>query len=262
MNNRCAKSTPTSTMSPRKTIQSDSDGESSADTIPKKTIKIRVGDLPPIRDITIVNSNNFSEKKVKLGEEVESGEISRVAIEYKYDEGERNLCLTCPKDSAAYFRCSGVEEETYAKKGGKRVGTGKNVLKLYFDVNNAEHEKFHEVLLGICAVVKKKIERATGEKGADVKIRGLYDVIDDKKNVTGHALAARLIESGAGVVYTAAYNDEGQVHVKDIGLCDVRPGIIFSYAVPAKAKDGYRINVSVNQLYFKPRSIFPLRDLE
>ena len=69
-----------------------------------------------------------------------------------------------------------------AKKNDKRTDTGKNVLKLYFDINNADHKKFRESLSAICASLKKKIERG-GEKVVDVKIRGLYDVVDGNRNV-------------------------------------------------------------------------------
>lgn len=244
---------------------SDSDDDTATGPITNATngfAKLRVGELPTIRDITIINSTNFSGKKVELGEEVESGGVSRVAINYRFDEGEKGLCLTCPKDPTAFFRCNGVEEETYAKKGStKRTGTGKNVMKLHLDINNEQHEAFRDVLATICAAVKKKIEKANGKKKVAVKIRGLYNLIDNDKNVTGYVLAARLIESATGAVYTAAYNDEEQVDVKAIGRCDVRPGIIFSYSVP---DDGvsYSISVSLAQVYYKPRSIFPLRDVE
>lgn len=244
------------TMSPKNSTMSDSDEDTH---VTNGTTKMKMGELPVIRDITVINSTNFSEKKVRLGDEVEAGGASRVAIQYKYDTGERGLCLTCPKDQATFFRCNGVEEETYAKRGGQRTGTGKNVIKLHLDIDNDDHMKFRDCLMSICASVKKKIEK-TGVKGADVKIRGLYDAVDDDKNVTGHILAARLIESNAGVVYTSAYNDEEQVDVKTIGRCVVRPGIIFSYAIPDDKT--YRINVSVTQVYYKARSVFPLRDME
>ncbi|KAF9390687.1 hypothetical protein CPB97_008650 [Podila verticillata] len=243
-------------------IESDNEG-SIVDVATNKMVKMKINGttkLPVIRDIQVVNPDNFDPKKLKLDDEEESGGISRVNLLYKYKNGERPLYFTCANDADAFFRCNGVEEETYAKKGGQRTGTGKNVMKFYLDSDNPEHEKFHECILSICAIVRKKIEKERGEK-VDVKIRGLYDVVDDDKNVTGHALAARLIESSDGVVYTAAYNSEEQVDIKSIGRCSVRPGLTFSYAIP---EDGgsYRITVSLAQMYYVARSLFPLRDLE
>lgn len=243
-------------------IESDNEG-SIVDVATNKMVKMKINGttkLPVIRDIQVVNPDNFDPKKLKLDDEEESGGISRVNLLYKYKNGERPLHFTCANDADAFFRCNGVEEETYAKKGGQRTGTGKNVMKLYLDSDNPEHEKFHECILSICAIVRKKIEKERGEK-VDVKIRGLYDVVDDDKNVTGHALAARLIESSDGVVYTAAYNSEEQVDIKSVGRCSVRPGLTFSYAIP---EDGgsYRITVSLAQMYYVARSLFPLRDLE
>lgn len=250
------------TMAKNKQRKVESDSEGSIVDIGTKMSKMKVNGatkLPTIRDIQVVNSNDFDPKKLKLDDEEESGGISRVNLLYKYKSGERPLCFTCPNDSEAFFRCNGVEEETYAKKGGQRTGTGKNIMKLYLEADNPEHEKFYECLLSISSAVKKKIEKEKGGK-VDVKIRGLYDVVDDEKHVTGHALAAKLIEGGDGVVYTAAYNSEEQVDVKSVGRCDVRPGLIFSYTIP---EDGsYRINVSLAQVYYVPRSLFPLRDLD
>lgn len=251
------------TMAKNKQRKIESDNEDSIiDVTTNRMVKMKINGtqkLPVVRDIQLVNSDNFDAKKLRLDDEEESGGISRVNLLYKYKNGERSFCFTCPNNTDAFFRCNGVEEETYAKKGGQRTGTGKNVMKLYLDVDNAEHEKFYECLLSICAIVKKKIEKEKGEK-VDVKIRGLYDVVDEEKRVTGHALAARLIESGDGVVYTAAYNSDEQVDVKSVGRCSVRPGLAFSYTIP---EDGnYRINVSMAQVYFVARSLFPLRDLE
>lgn len=242
--------------------ESDSDGSTVDITTPKMGKKMNgATKLPVIRDIQVVNPDGFDPKKLKLDDEEESGGVFRVGLLYKYSRGGvRNFCFTCLKDVDAFFRCNGVEEETYAKKGGQRTGTGKNVMKLYMDVNNSEHEKFYKCLLSICAIVKKKIEKEKGEK-VDVKIRGLYDVIDDEKNVTGHALAAKLIESGDGVMYTAAYNSEEQVDVRSIGRCAVRPGLAFSYTIPEDGET-YRISVSLAQVYYVAKSLFPLRDLE
>ena len=246
-------------MAKNKQRKTESDSEGS--TVDTKMNKINgIAKLPVVRDIQVISSTNFDPKKLKLDDEEESGGISRVGLLYKYKNGERPFCFTCPNDTDAFFRCSGVEEETYAKKNGQRTGTGKNIMKFYLDADNPEHEKFYECLVSICAIVKKKIEKENGEK-VDVKIRGLYDVVDDEKNVTGHALAAKLIESSEGVVYTAAYNAEEQVDVKSIGRCLVRPGLAFSYTIP---EDGgsYRINISLTQVYYVARSLFPLRDLE
>lgn len=240
--------------------QSDSDSGDETGPITKGVAKLSLGELPAIREITVVNSTNFVEKKVRLGKAKEAGGATRVSLEYKYDDGDKLLCLTCPRGEESFFRCNGVEEETYAKKGGQRTGTGKNVMKLQFELDNEDHQKFYDALLAICNLVKKKVDKS-GKRKVDVKIRGLYDLVDDDKNVTGHILAARLIESNKEVVYTAAYNDEEQVHIKDIGRCSVRPGITFSYAIPEDEKN-YRISVSLAQIYYKTRSIFPLRDVD
>lgn len=258
-----APKTYTTTMAKNKQRRSGSDDEDSVTGVTNGITKMKVNGtskLPTIRDIQLVNSDNFDPKKLKLDDEEETAGVSRVGLLYKYKSGERGLCFTCPNDADAFFRCNGVEEETYAKKGGQRTGTGKNVMKLYLDGDNAHHEKFYECLISICNIVKKKIEKEVGKK-VDVKIRGLYDMIDDEKNVTGHAVSARLIESVDGVVYTAAYNDEEQVDVKSIGRSVVRPGLAFSYTIPEDG-ESYRINMSLAQVYFVPRSLFPLRDLE
>jgi hypothetical protein len=245
--------------------ESDSDGsiEDVTNGVAKMKVKSKMNGaakLPVVHDIQLINPNTFDPKKLKLDDEVESGGISRVGLLYKYKGSEKNFHFTCPKTVDAYFKCNGVEEETYAKKGGTRTGTGKNVMKLYMDAENPEHEKFHDCLLSICAIVKKKIEKEKGGE-VDVRIRGLYDIVDDAKNVTGHALAARLIESNDGVMYTAAYNDDEQVDVKSVGRCIVRPGLAFSYTIP-EDEENYRISVSMTQLYYVARSLFPLRDLE
>lgn len=220
------------------------------------------GELPILRDIALVNSANFSDKRVALDKEVEKNGVTRVAILYKYNGNAKNgLVLTCPKD-VAFFKCNGVEEETYAGKGtNQRTSTGKSIMKFHLDIEDEDHVVFYDSLVKLCNVVKKKIEKEKGTKKIDVKIRGLYDTIDDDKNVTGHIISARLIESGDGTVYTTAYNDEEQVDVKKIGRCTARPGLIFSYNIPEDEKN-YRISVSVAQVYYKKRFVFPLRDAE
>lgn len=249
-------------MAKNKSRKNESDSEeSTVDTAVTKVGKKMNSKLPVVRDIQVVNSNVFDPRKLKLDDEEESGGVSRVGLLYKYNKGgERNFCFTCPNNTDAFFRCNGVEEETYAKKGGQRTGTGKKVVKLYMNTNNPEHERFYECLLSICAIVKKKIEKEKGEE-VDVKIRGLYDVVDDGRNITGHALVARLIEGGDGVMYTAAYNAEEQVDVRSIGRCVVRPGLAFSYTIPEDGET-YRISVSLTQVYYVAKSLFPLRDLE
>jgi hypothetical protein len=255
----------TATMAKNKQRKPESDSEDSTVdgvTAKVKTLKMnsKTNVLPTVRDISVVSSVNFDPKKLKLDDEEESGGVSRVSLLYKYKGGEKHLCFTCPNDADAFFKCNGVEEETYAKKGGQRTGTGRNVMKFYLDANNARHEQFYECLTSICAIVKKKIEKEKGEK-VDVKIRGLYDVIDDEKNITGHAVVARLIESGEGMVYTAAYNDEKQMDVKSVGRCVARPGLTLSYTIPEDG-ESYRINLSLAQVYYVAKSLFPLRDLE
>lgn len=247
----------------KKRTESDSEG-SITTSVTAKMGKMKMNGatkLPVVRDIQVVNSNNFDGKKLKLDDEEESGGVSRIGLLYKYKgDGAKSFLFTCPNTPEAFFKCNGVEEETYAKKGGQRTGTGKNIMKLYLDVDNSQHEKFYECLTSICSIVKKKIEKEKGGK-VDVKIRGLYDIVDDDRNVTGHALAARLIESGDGVVYTAAYNAEEQVDIKSIKRCFIRPAIAFSYTIPEDG-ESYRITVSLAQVYYVPRSLFPLRDLE
>lgn len=249
-----------STMAKNKHRKNESDSEDSVVEVKLNGKANGVAKLPVVRDISVVNSANFDAKKLKLDDEEESGGVSRVSIMYKYKSGEKNLCLTCPNDIGAFFKCNGVEEETYAKKGGQRTGTGKNVMKFYLDAGNAQHEKFYECVTSICNAVKKKIEKEKGEK-VDIKMRGVYDVLDDERNVTGYAVVARLIESSEGVVYTAAYNDDEQVAVKSVGRCVARPGITFSYAIPEDGSS-YRVNMSLAQMYYVPKSLFPLRDLE
>lgn len=245
-------------MAKHRSSRSDTDDDTVGSTT-NGTTKLGANGLMPIREIAIVNSSNFDTKKVKLGEEVESGGITRVGVQYKFEEGERALCLTCPKEFSAFFRCNGVEEETYAKKGGQRTGTGKNVMKFYLDLDNEYHVRFVECLDAMCTILKKKVEKGLGKK-VDMKVRGLYDVKNDDGEVTSRALSARLIESNKGVTYTTAYNDEEQVDVKSVGRCFARPGLAFSYTVPDD--NVYRINVSVTQVYYKARSVFPLRDVE
>lgn len=237
----------------RKDDSSDSDDEA-----PRTISKVNTNGLPVIRDISWVNTKKFESKKVVLGDEEENGGVMRVQIKYKYERnGEQIFCLAPRNDLDAFLRSNGVEEETYLKKNGVRTGTGKNVMKFYLDKDNEEHEAFHESLLAMCSAIKKKVEKKTKES-IDIKIRGLYETINDKRDATGYAISARLIESKAGEVYTAAYNDEGQVDVKSVGRCVARPALIFSYTVPDD--NNYRINVSVGQVYYKAQTLFPLRD--
>lgn len=238
---------------------SDSDSDTAVTKTAKGFAKLKVGDLPTIRSITFINSELFNEKKLILDDEEESGGVTRVALSYKYEKGNQNFCLTCPKDQEAFLRTNGVEEETYTTKNGKRTATGKNIVKLYMDGDNEHHQKFYECLTRVCAVVKKKIEKQSKKKKIDIRIRGLYDIVDDAKNVTGHALAARLIESKAGAVYSAAYDDENQVDIKAMRRSVVRPALVFSYMIPEDGET-YRITASIAQLYFKPENLFPLRD--
>lgn len=243
----------------------DSDVDSSNETkrpngIKKANGKVDGFALPTIREIQVINPNTFESKKLKLDDEEESGGISRVGLVYKHANGERNFLLTCPNISDAFFRSNGVEEETYAKKGGLRTGTGKNVMKFYMEQDNLEHEKFHQCLIAIGSIVKKRIEKDVG-KEVNVKIRGLYPTVDNAKKVTGYALAAKLIESAEGVVYTAAYDDEKQINVKSIGRCTARPAFSFSYTIPEDGDD-YRISVSLAQVYAITKPLFPLRDLD
>lgn len=232
----------------------DSDSES----VTNGFSKINLGKLPVIRNILWVNSNDFNEKKLSLGDEEQSGGFSRVGLAYKYDRGEQTFCITCPRDNNAFFRSNGVEEETYAKKNGNRTATGKNIMKFYLDKDNEDHERFYDCLIRVTNVVKKKIEKQSSSK-VDVRIRGLYDVLDDEKNITGHAISAKLIESADGLVYTCAYNDEEQVDVKTVQRCIARPAFIFSYTIPEDGQN-YRIHISLTQVHFKPESLFPLRD--
>jgi len=236
----------------------DNPNDSEDETPHKTTPKSNVNGLPVIRDISWVNSNQFESKKVILGDEEENGGVIRVQIKYKYERnGEQFFCLAPHNDSNAFFRSNGIEEETYLKRNGVRTGTGRNVMKFYLDKGNEEHEAFYKSLLAMCSIIKKKIEKKTGEN-VDIKIRGLYDVTNDKKDVTGYAISARFIENKAGEIYTAAYNDEGQVDIKSVGRCIARPALIYSYTVPDD--NNYRINVSISQVYYKAQELFPLRD--
>ncbi|KAG0358804.1 hypothetical protein BG005_001812 [Podila minutissima] len=80
-----------------------------------------------MRDIQVVNSNDFDPKKLKLNDEEESGGISRVGLIYKYKVA-RDHFASPTQGHCAYFRCNGVEEEPYAKKGGQRTGAGWNIM--------------------------------------------------------------------------------------------------------------------------------------
>ncbi len=219
------------------------------------------GDLPHVRDISWIRSPDLVEKKVDVGDEVDSGPVKRVQILYKYDSGKKPLVVTQPRQEEAYFRTNGVEEDSYVvPKTGAKTMLGRNVMKIYMDEDNRFHKEFYESLMRVRNAVKKKLEKERGSK-VNVQIKGLYDLVDDESNVTGHALVTRLIESRGGDVYTAAYNDEEQVDVMTIGRSIVRPALTFQYIVPED--DGeYRISVSVTQVYVKNQSLFPLRDRE
>ncbi|KAG0013227.1 hypothetical protein BGZ82_002245, partial [Podila clonocystis] len=88
-------------------------------------------------------------------------------------------------------------------------------MKMYLDKDNEYHQEFYEVINKIRSVIKKKIDKDTGKKN-DVQIRGMYNLVDDEKEITGYALTVRLIESKGGDMYTGAYDDEGQVDIKEV----------------------------------------------
>lgn len=216
--------------------------------------------LPQVKDITWVNTADLVEKKLDIGQEVESGGVKRVQVMYKYETGKRMLVLTQPRDNSAFFRTNGVEEDSYtAIKTGVKTMLGRHVVKLYMDAENEYHSGFYDALIKIRNVVKKKLDKDTGLKN-NVQIKGLYDLVDDEKNITGHALVAKLIESADGDTYTAAYTDDEQIDVNSIGRSIVRPALVFGYIVPDEDTKEYRISVSITQMYVKTNSLFPLRD--
>ncbi|KAG0013454.1 hypothetical protein BGZ82_002121 [Podila clonocystis] len=218
------------------------------------------GALPHVRDISWVRSPDLNEKKVDIGDEVESGSVTRVQVLYKYDGGKRPLVVTQPNHGEAFFRTNGVEEDSYiVPKTGVKTMLGRNVMKIYMDEDNKHHREFHDSLIRVRNAVKKKLEKDKGSK-ANVQIKGLYDLVDDEGTVTGHALVTRLIESRDGDMYTAAYDEEKQVDIMEVGRSIVRPALVFQYTLPDEENGEYRISVSVTQVYVKSQSLFPLRD--
>jgi hypothetical protein len=218
-------------------------------------------ELPVVKDISWVTPQTISEKRLDIGEVTESGGTERVTLIYKYDNGMKTSFALCPvRTPEAYFRMNGVEEDSYiVPKTGVKTKLGRNVIKLYMDTGNTFHEEFYETLTRIRSVVKKKLDKETGTKN-NVNIKGLYDMKNKEKEITGHVLVVRLIESHRGQVYTAAYDEETQINVMELGRCQARPALIFSYVVPDEGDDEYRISVSVSQMYVETQSTFPLRD--
>lgn len=216
--------------------------------------------LPLVREIQWIDSTDFSEKKVDVGSEVKNGNITRVQLMYKYGNGDNKnvLMLTIPREPAAYFRTNGVEEDSFVKKNGVKTMLGKNVMKLYLQEDNEYHTDFYNALVGICTSVKKKLDKKT-KKNCNVKIKGLYNLINDDKEVTGHVLTTKIIESGNGTIFSSAYDDEEQLDILTIGKASVRPALIFGYIVPEEGND-YNISVSISQVYAVKKSLFPLRD--
>jgi hypothetical protein len=220
-----------------------------------------MSELPTIRDITWVTPSDFSEKKLDIGEETKDKKNTRVPLVYKYNKTRYPFALTTVKDEDAYFRSNGVEEDSYVvAKTGNRTKLGTNVIKLYLEKDNEYHEEFYNTMEKVRAHIKKKIDKETGEKN-NVTIKGMYDLVDDDKTVTGHVITAKLIESRKGDVYTAAYDDEEQVDVLKVGKCVTRPALIFGYVIPDDGNE-YRISVSMTQMYVRKQSNFPLRDRE
>lgn len=215
--------------------------------------------LPPIRDISWVTPSTFSEKRVELGEEKESGGITRVEIMYKYPAGKKALVLTCERDESAFFRSNGLEEDSYiVKKTGARTLTGRHVMKFYMDGDNPHHEEFEKCMDKVRQVVKKKLSKSTESK-VSVSIRGMYDTVDDEKTKTGTAITAKVVESKTGDIYSVAYDQEKQLAISDVGRCHARPALSFGYTVSEDDKE-YKLNVTVGQVYVKPYDLFPLRD--
>ncbi|OAQ22118.1 hypothetical protein K457DRAFT_419177 [Linnemannia elongata AG-77] len=217
--------------------------------------------LPQIREISWVKASDVSDKRIDVGDETESGVVRRAQILYKYEGGgKRQMILVPSRDDTAFFRTNGVEEDSYVvPKTGVKTMLGRNVVKLFMDDDNDYHKEFYDVLTRIRTVVKKKLDKDKGSK-TNVQIKGLYDLVDEEKNITGHVLVARLIESRTGEIHTSAYNDEEQIDIMDIGRCVVRPALILQYTVPDDDSREYRITVSVTQMYAKTQGAFPLRD--
>jgi hypothetical protein len=217
--------------------------------------------MPQIRDLTWVKISDISDKRIDIGEEVESGVIKRAQILYKYENGgKRQMILVPPLDDAAFFRTNGVEEDSYVvPKTGVKTMLGRNVVKISMDDDNQYHKEFYDVLIRIRTAVKKKLDKDRGSK-TNVQIKGLYDLLDDEKNITGHVLVCKLIESRNGEIFSSAYNDEEQISIMDIGRCVIRPALTLQYTVPDDDSNEFRISVSIIQVYAKTQGLFPLRD--
>lgn len=218
--------------------------------------------LPKISEnIQWVTPEKFSVNKIILGKPNKSNNdgITRVNILYKYSKNEEpKLLYFVPiKDSDAYFRTNGIEEETYMSTDGKSkvVNTGRNIVKFFLDDSNKHHEKFSDVLHDI----KNQIEELLN---IEASFRGCYDLVNDDRETTGYVITSRIIESNDGTVYTSVYNDDGQIDIKNLGKCIARPALTFSYVVPNKDRDNgkRKINVSLSQMYCKTANSFPLRD--
>lgn len=226
--------------------------------------------LPTIRDITWVTPETISEKRVELGEPVKQKGIKRASVMYKYDNGIKGQFVLAPvKDKSAYFQTNGVEEDSYVvAKTGAKTKLGRNVVKLFMDVDNTYHEQFYETLQNIKNSIRKKMEKKSKTK-CDVSIKGLYDLKNKEKEVTGHVLVARIIESNRGEIYSAAYDDEEQLDISGIGRCQIRPALIFGYIITGEEDEeddelsgNYKISVSISQAYISRQQRFPLRDRE
>lgn len=217
--------------------------------------------LPQIKEISWVKVSDISDKRIDVGPETESGVVKRAQILYKYEGGgKKQMVLVPSRDEVAFFRTNGVEEDSYVvPKTGVKTMLGRNVVKLFMDDDNDYHKEFYDVLIRVRTAVKKKLDKDKGSK-TNVQIKGLYELMDDEKNITGHVLVAKLIESRSGEIYTSAYNDEEQIDVMDIGRCVVRPALILQCTVPDDDSSEYRITVSVTQIYAKTMGTFPLRD--
>lgn len=216
--------------------------------------------LPQIKNIQWVNASDFVDKKLEIGEEVEYANSTRVQLMYKYPDGKGQFSLSCIKEEEAFFRTNGVEEDSYiVPKTGVRTKLGRNIVKLYLDKDNQYHQEFYEVLTRVRNIVKKKLDKENGRKN-NVQIKGLYNLVNDDKDITGYVVTARLIEGRDGSIFSSAYDDVDQLDITQVGRSRVRPAIIFSYVIPEDKKDEYRISMSVSQMYVKQGFSFPLRD--
>jgi len=227
----------------------------------EKISRIRIdGELfPRVIDAPWVNPLKFSANKIVLGEEIKTNGVSRITLLYKYskDEDAKLLVLVPIRDSEAYFRSNGTEDDVYVSKetGTRTVNSTRNIVKFYLDENNKHHEKFMNTLFQIKDEVQKRLEK-------EVSLRGCYDIINDNGDTTGYAVTSKIVESNEGVVYTSSYDDENQLDVKNLGKCTARPAITFSFVVPPKERENgkRKLNISLTQIYCKFNNIFPLRD--